>query len=604
MKTSKNPLDMSENEIADWADKFVGGYDGWYYIRGRSAKLLTTYYARLVVKKEVPASNEVIEAAQRHLNDLKRSKEKDFPYYFDEAAAWRPIKFIEENIKPSKGDFDNLFLQPFQHFIIGSLFGWKEKRTKLRRYTKGHIYLGRKNGKTTLISGLAAYMAGYDGENGAEVYALSNSQKQSRILYEETSNMIKVSPYLLNHFKVTRDEIKHEKTASKIQALSAEKHNKDGFNASFSVFDEIHEFKDYELINVMQNSMVTRRQPLTIFISTAGYVLDGPMVDYFQNGQDVLGDYDANIDPHTFFFMAKLDDKSEADDPNMWIKANPNMPMMGVKKMVEDYKVARRTPQLRADWLTKRFNIFSESGENSLFDIDTILSNNEVIDEAELDGLHPVAGFDLSDTEDFTAAALEFALPDGRIYIRQQTWIPQARYDREEQYKKRFDEWIDSGEMIVLPGAHVDHRAVYDWIVEQDNKYGIEQINYDQAKAITLNELIEDYGVETQVTRQGFTTLGAPLQNFKELMLDSKVVFDNSAIFKWYLSNVAVVVDRNNNWLPTKVSRYRKIDGFAAALNAHVTIAPRLVEKAEGTGMVEFMSMDELMNTDWEKENG
>lgn len=591
-----NPLECGENELYQWSQDFINKYRDWYYIEGQSEVLLTTYYAQLVVNKEVPANKEVIQSAQRHLNDLERQNNDDFPYYFDEEAAWMPIKFIEEHIKPSKSNSGQMNMQPWQHFIFGSIFGWKDKRTHLRRYRTAHIYLGRKNGKTTLISGLAAYMAGYDGEKGAEVYALSNSKDQAKILFKETKNMINQSSTIADDFKVRRDDIVHKESDGQIVALSGEKHNKDGYNASVAVFDEIHEFKTYELINVMRNSMGMRDQPLTFFISTAGYVLDGPMVDYFQAGQQVLNDYESDSDMSTFYYMAKLDDKNEANDPEMWIKANPNMPMMPVKTMVEDYRRDRRTPQLKADWITKRFNIFSESGANSLFDNETILQNNDVIDESTISGITPVAGFDLSDTEDFTAAVLEFPLPDGRIFIKQQTWIPQARYDREEQYKRRFDDWIDSGEMIVLPGYHVDHGAVYDWLIEQDTKYPIEQINYDPAKAITLNEMLISYGFKTEITRQGFRSLGPALQNFKELMLDKKVIFNNSSIFKWYLSNTAVVTDRNNNWMPEKSSKKRKIDGFAAALNAHVKIAPRLSVDQGEIPEVKFMSFDDLMN--------
>ncbi|MCS9997189.1 terminase large subunit [Weissella confusa] len=450
--------------------------------------------------------------------------------------------------------------------------------------------------KTTLQAGLASYMAGFDHEKGAEVYALANSQAQSRLLFEETTNMIKASPYLDERFNVRRTDIVHKKSLSTIKALSAEKSNKDGYNTHFAVFDEIHEYKTYDLIEVMRRSMGARIQPLTIYISTAGYVLDGPMTDFFREGQETLENYEDNLNERSFYFLAKLDDIKEADDPEYWIKANPNLPMMAGKNLLSDYKKDKRNPQQRADWITKQFNLFSESGAQSFMDAAVILANDDVIDESELEGLHPAAGFDLSDTEDFTAAALEFALPDGRVYVKQQTWIPQARYDREEQYKARFDEWIEAGDMIVLPGQYVDHGYVYDWLVEQDEKYGLQQINYDMAKAITLNTMLQDYGVKTMITRQGFTTLGPALQNFKELMLDHKVVFNNSRIFKWYLSNVALVTDRNNNWLPTKVSRYRKIDGFAAMLNAHVTIAPQLVQQTADTGNVTYWSMEDIMS--------
>lgn len=600
--TETNPLKMDFSGQKKWWKELVEYYHGWYYLTEPSATLLTTYYAQLLVDGTVPASKENIMAAQRHLNDLERSKnDPDYPWVFDEEKAWRPIRFIEENTRPSKGTIKRLVLQPWQHFVLGNIFGWVDKETGLRRFNEGLIFVGRKNGKTTIQSGLAIYMAGFDGENGAEVYALANMKAQAGRLVDETIAMIDASEFLKKRFKTTKSmhKVEHQRTHSTILSLSAEKHSKDGFNTSFAVFDEIHEYKDYELIEVMRRSMGQRMQPLTVYISTAGTVLDGPMTDFFRSGKETLEQYDENLNERSFYYLAKIDDVKEADNPEMWIKANPNLPMMDGLSLLSNYKKDMRTPQQRRDWITKQFNLFSESGEQSLLDAETILANNDEIDESELAGIHPVAGFDLSDTEDFTAAALEFPLPDGRVFIKQHTWIPQARYDREEQYKERFNEWIEADEMTVLPGEHVDHGAVYDWLVDMDNKYDFIQINYDYAKAITLNTMLENHGFHTQRTVQGFTTLGGPLQNFKELMLDHKVVFNNSRLFKWYLSNVALVTDRNNNWMPTKTSRYRKIDGFAAALNCHVTIAPMLVSNINNSEPnLTYMSFEELMNLD------
>ena len=94
--------------------------------------------------------------------------------------------------------------------------------------------------KTTLESGLADYMVGYDGENGPNVYFLANSQKQASILYEEARNMITASPWLRERYVPNRNEIRFPADNGKIVAMSAEKNNKDGENLHFGVFDEIH----------------------------------------------------------------------------------------------------------------------------------------------------------------------------------------------------------------------------------------------------------------------------------------------------------------------------------------------------------------------------
>lgn len=113
----------------------------------KASELKTTFYAQQVVSGKIIASSKVKLACKRHLDDLKRQKTADFPYIFDENRAFRPIEFIQKFCKPSKGNYSKLELQPWQHFVIGSLYGWVHKDTNVRRFKEGLIFVGRKNGR-------------------------------------------------------------------------------------------------------------------------------------------------------------------------------------------------------------------------------------------------------------------------------------------------------------------------------------------------------------------------------------------------------------------------------------------------------------------------
>lgn len=579
----KNPLEMNYAGLTEWVEAYMKNErDLGHVLLKPSPILLTTIYAKLVIQGEIIANKWVKLACERHLEDLKRSKEgPDFPWKFDEEKGWRPIRFIEKKCHPTKGSFKHLVMQPWQHFVVGSMFGWINKSTGVRRYRESLIFVARKNGKTELESGLADYMAGFDGENGPNVYFLANSQKQASLLYEGSRTMIQKSPWLSDRFVPNRREIRYPKTGGKILAMSAEKNNKDGENVHFAVFDEIHEYQDYSLINVMRNSRGTRKQPLIVYITTAGYVLDGPLVDMVDQGHDTLDNYEDDINNRTFYYLASLDDKEEVNDPKMWVKANPNIGLMQLADMITDFQNERRVPAQFADWLTKRFNIFSEVDELSYITPEILQKNTRHLDLEELRGRECVGGYDLSDTEDFTSACLEFPLDDGGVFILEHSWIPHARYERDKN-PERIRKWEHDGEVTIIPGDYVDYSYVLDWFNEQAQKYDITIIRYDPAKAIRLNKELEEAGFETDKVQQGFFTLGGAMQNFKELLLDGKVVFNEQSMFKWYLNNVHLRQDRNDNWLPTKTSQSRKIDGFAAALDAHVSVVDMLVEPDNG----------------------
>lgn len=554
-----------------------------------SPKLLTTWYAKQVVAGKIVANKYVIKECERHLKYLKGHEK----WIFDEELAHRPIRFIEKFCKPSKGANNQLILQPWQHFIIGSLFGWVHKETKLRRFKEALVFVGRKNGKTTTISGLANYGVSQDGENGAEIHMLANTMKQARLLFDESKAMIKASPVLKKNFRSLRDAIHYDKTISKIEPQASDSEKLDGLNTHIGIFDEIHEFKDYKLISVIKNSRAARLQPLLIYITTAGFQLNGPLVDMVEAGKDTLNGIIE--DERTFYYLASLDDEDDINDSENWIKANPNIGVsIDIEVMKEEWIKAKRIPAERGDFITKRFNIFANNDEMSFIDHTTLSKNNEVIAFDELENHPCTVGYDLSETEDFTSACATFALENGKIAVLSHSWIPKHKVDLSNE-KIPYREWEEAGYLTIQDKPYIDYTDVYDWILKVNEHHPVEKITYDRANAFRLNQELKNYGFVTEETRQGALTLSPALKSLKELFLDGKVIYNNNPLFKWYVNNVKLKLDRNGNWLPSKQSRYRKIDGFAALLNTYTDIMNKLTEESN-TGNIEFLSIKDLMN--------
>ncbi|MGZ9496138.1 terminase TerL endonuclease subunit [Staphylococcus epidermidis] len=554
-----------------------------------SPKLLTTWYAKQVVAGKIVANKYVIKECERHLKYLKGHEK----WIFDEELAHRPIRFIEKFCKPSKGANNQLILQPWQHFIIGSLFGWVHKETKLRRFKEALVFVGRKNGKTTTISGLANYGVSQDGENGAEIHMLANTMKQARLLFDESKAMIKASPVLKKNFRSLRDAIHYDKTISKIEPQASDSEKLDGLNTHIGIFDEIHEFKDYKLISVIKNSRAARLQPLLIYITTAGFQLNGPLVDMVEAGKDTLNGIIE--DERTFYYLASLDDEDDINDSENWIKANPNIGVsIDIEVMKEEWIKAKRIPAERGDFITKRFNIFANNDEMSFIDHTTLSKNNEVIAFDELENHPCTVGYDLSETEDFTSACATFALENGKIAVLSHSWIPKHKIDLSNE-KIPYREWEEAGYLTIQDKPYIDYTDVYDWILKVNEHHPVEKITYDRANAFRLNQELKNYGFVTEETRQGALTLSPALKSLKELFLDGKVIYNNNPLFKWYVNNVKLKLDRNGNWLPSKQSRYRKIDGFAALLNTYTDIMNKLTEE-NNTGNIEFLSIKDLMN--------
>lgn len=604
-------LSFSYPELEKWWSDYKEAQSSWGGIlQFAYPELLTTWYAERVIAYDdlsdeekskvgpsdpyIIASQENVLACRRHIYDLSRQGTDKFPWIFDDQAGHRPIRFIEDNCKPTEGDFDSFVLQPWQHFVIGSMFGWVHKDTGQRRFRESLVFVGRKNGKTSLISGLSAYMLGYDREQGANVYVLANAKEQASILFDKTKEMVKNSPRLDAKYKNHRSVIKDVDTFSKMEARASDSKKLDGLNTHFAIFDEIHEFINYKLINVIKKSRGTRKQPLIVYITTAGTVLDGPLTQYFDNAKDCLEHLEDNLDERIFYYISKIDNPDEANDPQMWIKANPNIGLMSFVDLITDWKTEKNNPEELADWITKQFNLFSNIDELSFVDIPTIEKNNKVYELAKLKGREAIAGYDLSETEDFTSAVIEIPIiENGEVVIICKSWISQSRYERDNN-KQRLDTWIEQGDLEVTPGDYVNYQYVEKWLVEQSKIYQIKKIRYDRRNSLVLNQQLESYGFSMEETIQGFTTLGGPMKHFKELLLDGKVIFNNSKMYRWYLSNVKLIKDRNSNWMPTKQSKNRKIDGVAATLNAHCSVID-MFAKPRGSGRIGVISIRDLM---------
>jgi len=513
------------------------------------------------------------QACERFMRELELSQSPDYRWKFDIEKAYRPIDFIETFCKPTKGDYDKMELLPWQHFVEGNLFGWVDKKTELRRFREGIVLVGSGNGKSTLITGNATYGVSKDDERGAEVYCIANAKEQARIIYDECKAQVESSPMLKKHFRATRDGIYFDRTNSKIQALASDPTTLDGKNVHLAIFDEVQDYRDYKFISRLKKKIIKRRQPLIIYISTFGNVIDGPLMDLYVLGGQILANTGA-ISPvvadRMFVYIDEIDENDDPDDISCWGKANPSLgKLIMLDDLIADWERCKLVPSERSDWINKQLNVFTSVDELSFLDSDVILKNKRQIDPEILLGRACYGGFDMAETQDFTSACLEFDLDDGWFFILSHSWVPEAKVKANKE-KLNWDHLVKSDWLTVVPESYVKFDYVYDWFIEQSEKYRIETIGYDRAKAHELINALTAKGFILCEVRQGELTLTAPLDHLRERFLDYKVIHNGNELYQWYLGNVKLTKrGPNATYLPTKQNKYRKIDGFAAHLNAH-----------------------------------
>lgn len=532
-------------------------------------------YARDVLEGRIAACAKVRMACERFFRDLERSeRDAGWPWVFDAERAARPVLFMERYLAPSKGDYDGFHMMGWQVFCEANLYGWVHRKTGLRRFNEGLIVVGRGNGKSTMVSGNAIYGVSKDDERGADVYLLANSKDQASIVFNECSTQIKDSR-IASRFRTLRSAIHYDSTRGCIQHRASDSRKLDGLNPSMAIFDEIHAFRDFKLINVIKRGMNKRRQPLALYITTMGTVLDGPLMYFYSLFADAMtpGKLREDVADRMFAFICELDADDDVEDAGKWIKANPSIGvLLDLEQLKGDWERCKHIPQERSDFICKQLDVFTNNAEAKFVDFEVLARNDRAIDEASLMGRDCYGGFDLSMTEDFTAAALEFELDDGAIYWLGHTWVPQKKVDADNE-KIPYYEWAMQGHLTIVPGEYVQYELVQRWFREMAKRYAIRSIGYDPANAMRLVQSMQADGLALNVVRQGPLTLNAPMKNLREVLLDGRLVYNNNPLCRWYLDNVKIRQNARDaekeNWVPSKTNRYAKIDGFAALLNAH-----------------------------------
>jgi len=498
----------------------------------------------------------------------------DGRYIFDEVRANRPIEFIEKFCRHSKGEWAGrpVTLELFQKAYIQALFGFVDRESGLRQYRESFFLVGRKNGKSTLLAGLALYMLTSDGEGGAEVYSSATKYAQARLLFDESHCMVKQSPDLSKHFKKRKTDLYYLPSMSKFQPLARNSDTLDGLNASFVIMDELHGIRDRNLYEVMRQSQAARRQPLLVMITTAGTVRESVFDDMYNHACAVADG--ALIDDTFLPVLYELDKRDEWTNPAAWVKANP---ALGTVKKLDDLTIkvdrAKQNPNELSGVLCKEFNI-RETVKTAWLSFDAI-NNEETFDIEQFRGAYCIGGVDLSITTDLTCASLLFMKRgDDRKYITQMYWLPADNLtERVKVDKIPYDIWAQRGLLRLCAGNSINYSDVTTWFADTVKEYDLfpAWVYYDSYSARYFVEEMQMQGFNMIRCIQGAKTLSLPMQMLGNDLKAHKVNYQNNPILKWCLTNTGIQTDRNGNIVPIKnQSPRQRIDGTAALLDCYV----------------------------------
>ena len=428
-------------------------------------------YATKVLDNKIIAGDKIKREYENLLNDLYKPEE----FHFNEKLANRPIEFMERFCKQSKGALGKpLKLELFQKAKLNALFGFVDDND-LRRFREMLEIIARKNGKTTEMAGIELYCATSDHEGGAECYNVATARDQAMIGYGECVNMVKQSPLLRKHWKKRVADLYSASDFSVIKALSANTNSSDGLNTHFGGIDELAAIKNRDLYDLIKQSTAARKQPLICEITTNGFVRNGIFDAQYEYASKVI--YGEIEDKRFLPIIYELDDVSEWDKPEMWIKANPGLgTIKSVDQLAANVAKAKNDASFKPTVLVKDFNM-KQNAANAWMTYEEI--NNETKFELKDMGFsYGLGGIDAADSVDLFAAKMIAKRPeDENIYVMQMYWIPRRKIEEQKTRANSDDApyelWESQGYLRIVDGNKVMKTDAIDWFKELRDEHDL-----------------------------------------------------------------------------------------------------------------------------------
>lgn len=503
-------------------------------------------------------------ACQRHLDDLVHGHERGL--VFSEKVAAASVQFYSF-LQHNKGEWAGqpLVLEPWQQFIIASLFGWK-RADGSRRFRESYTEVARKNGKSTFSSGVGLQLLTVDGEAGAEIYTAATKKEQARIVFGDAQGMARASK-ALKMVRVQQHSIFVPGTNSKMVPMSSDANTEDGLNPHGIIIDEYHAHPNDELYGVLKSATGARRQPLLSIITTAGFNKLGPCAKLRKSCISILeGRHQAD---HYFCIIFSLDEGDDWQDESTWAKANPNLGVsIPLAYLREQYADAQRQPSLQVNFKTKHLNLWTDSSQvwipAEVWNMGAHGTELPLLTKKECYG-----GLDLAKTRDISSLVLIFPQENGAFDVLCRFWVPADKVDeRTKRDSVPYREWVDAGYLVATPGNVTDYNFIKQEIRDLCDLYQVKMIDYDDWNSSQMVIDMTEEGVPMQKLRQGYASLSAPTVELENLAADGKIHHYGNPVLAWMAGNVELQRDPAGNIKLDKGKSKEKIDGMAALVNA------------------------------------
>lgn len=546
-----------------------------------------------VLEGDIPVNAEV----SMYMNIVDRRIESPDIYYDDKAIEGF-IKFVENEMTLVDGS-DVTMLDSFKLWSEDLLSWYYYEDTwewipehhqreyvtvKKRLINKQYLIVGRGAAKSMYMSYLQAYFLTVDTSTTQQIVTAPTMRQA-----EETMAPIRtaISRSRGDYFKwlthgdgransknrqnlmSTKEGIKNFLTNSIIEVRPMTIDKLQGARSKYNTVDEWLSGNTREdVITALEGGASKNTDYIIVAVSSEGTVRDGIGDSIKMELMKILkGEYD---DPHTSIWYYRLDDVSEINNPEMWLKANPNIgATIAYSEYEKDVKLAEAVPAKRNEIIAKRFGI-PVKGFTYFFTYEETIAHNRT----NFDGMTASLGADLSQGDDFCAFTFLFPLDNGNFGVKTLAFVSAKKVAKLPQATQvRYDEFVKEGSLIMKDSTTLNMNEIFDevddYIIEHD--YDISAFGYDTYNATLFLERwsTENGSYNMEKVIQGARTESAPLGDIKNIASERELIFDQQ-LMTFAMGNSIAEVDNNGNYKLSKERHADKIDSVAALLDAYI----------------------------------
>ncbi len=505
---------------------------------------------------------------------VKRFFELCGRYEFSQKRVRKFFKFYEILKFSGTAGRRRYKLTPIQAFQYANIYGFVDHLGR-RLCRTAYIFVPRKFSKTTSTAAVAVYDMLF-GDNNAQGYIGANSYDQAKICFDEIRAIMRGIDPSERHFRINREKImfKDKGHDSFIKCVTSNARTQDGLFASLVVMDEYAQARNTkgkngaDLRNVLTSSMGPRTEPLTVIITTASDVLDGPFIAELEGVKTVLRGEQDNDMIFASLFMPDADD--EEGDPNTWAKVQPHL---GITVQPDFYEKEYATAKLSADnmlaFRTKLLNIFTVNEQQAWISAAIARNVSRPLDITQIKGRpDAMVAVDLSESDDFSAVSFGmYDVKNKSFFFHTAYFFPEGAlpgHPNEKLYRK----WAADGRLFLTTGTVINYSTIVEYILELNKYVRILAIGYDQWKSQEMINMLAAAGASKVLAAvpQTYGHFTAPVESMEHGIKTGRIHINDNPINAYCFGNAIMDVDHMENKKPIKKTANQKIDGVITML--------------------------------------